>query len=94
MVWVLLFIQINFLSVQVYLVQQSHLVVFYIRSSFVFWLLGETSEEQEGETEEPETSTQEQVRIDWACIWMEEGGLPAVVESESQSLLMLRYFSF
>ena len=39
----------------------------------LFWLLGETSEEEEGETEEPETSTKEQARFDWACIWMEEG---------------------
>ena len=39
----------------------------------LFWLLGETSEEEEGQTEEPETSTQEQPRFNWAHIWMEVG---------------------
>ena len=52
----------------------------------LFWLLGETSEE-EGEMEESETSTQEQARFNWACIWMEEGGLLALVEIEAQRLL-------
>ena len=52
--------------------KQAPLLVLYIGSSFVLWLLGQTSEEEEGETEKPETSTQEQARFDWACIWMEE----------------------
>ena len=38
------------------------------------WLSGETSEEDENETEEPETSILEQARFDWACVWMEEEG--------------------
>ena len=57
----------NFLSECIW--TAAPLVVFYIRS---FLVLGETSEE-EGEVEEPEISTKEHARFDWACIWMEEG---------------------
>ena len=53
----------------------------------LYWLLGETSEEEEGETEEPETSTQEQARFNWTCVWREEGGSPALAEIEAQRLL-------
>ena len=67
---VILFILINVLSVQVYLDSRSPSSLLYWK---LFWLLGETSEEEEGETEEPKTSTQEQAWFNWACIWMEEG---------------------
>ena len=53
----------------------------------LFWLLGETSEEEEGETMEPDTSTQEQARFDWAHVWMEDGGSLALAEIEAQRLL-------
>ena len=56
-------------------------------------MLGETSEDEEGETEESETSTQEQARFNCACIWMEEGGLLALAEIEAQRLLA-QVFSF
>ena len=59
-------------------------------SSLLYWklfgLLGQTSTE-EGEEEEPETSAQDQARFGWACVWMEEGGLPALAEIEAQRLL-------
>ena len=35
-------------------------------------MLGETSEKEEGETEEPETSIPEQARFDWAQVWIDE----------------------
>ena len=34
------------------------------------------------------TSTQEQVMLNWAQVWMEEGGSLALVEGESQRLLI------
>ena len=51
--------------------------------SEALWLLGETSKEDEGETEEPKTSTLEQARFDWAHVWMEEGGSPVLAESKA-----------
>ena len=36
--------------------------------SEALWLLGETSKEDKGETEEPETSTLEQARFDWTHV--------------------------
>ena len=63
------FIWINFLSDCVMFGQQ---LPYWSCMLKVLWLLGETSEE-EGEAEEPETSTQEHTRLDWAHVWMEEG---------------------
>ena len=55
--------------------------------SEALWLLGETSKEEEGKAEEPETSTPKQDRFNWDCIWMEEGVHWHWTESESQRLL-------
>ena len=52
------------------------------------WLLGKTYEEDEGDMEEPETSTLEQAKFDWAHFWMEEGGSPALAESQAQRLII------
>ena len=61
--------------------------------SEALWSLGGASREEKGEAEEPETATQEQARFEWAWVWMEEGGSPALAESESQRLLA-QVFSF
>ena len=76
------FTHINFLSFG-YIWTAAPFVVFYFRSP----LLGKTSMEDKGDTEEPEISTPEQARFDWACVWMEEGGSPAMAENKVQRLL-------
>ena len=50
-------------------------------------MLGEVPKD-EGEVEEPESSTQRLTGFDWAKFWVEEGGLPALAEGESQSLII------
>ena len=58
----------------------ASLVVFYIRSSY-------EPEEDEGVTKEPEVSSREQAKFDWAQTWMEEGGSLDLAESKAQRLL-------
>ena len=48
---------------------------------------------EEGEVEEPQTSTLEQAWFDWAHIWMEEGGSPAL-QRVSLKRLIAQVFSF
>ena len=57
------------------------------------WFLSETSEEEEGVVEEPETFTQEQARFNWAPSLDGGGGSLVLAESESQRLLA-QVFSF
>ena len=59
------------------------MVVFYIQA---LQLLDE-SEEDEGETEEPEDSTREQAEFDWAHTWMEDWGASVLAEDKTQGLL-------
>ena len=64
--------------------QQPFFVVFFTLGAL--WSLGEP-EEDEGEMEEPDVCTSEQAEFNWACTWLEEGGVPVLAEDKAQGLL-------